>query len=120
MRSHLADARDRRSREVRRRLGRTGPRPHDGRPVNAKQTIVLVHGAYAESSSWNSVIRPLAAEGHRVIAWANPLRSVAGDAAALSDLVRSPVPPAVLRRPAPGGGDADVGHPASDHRGRVG
>src|ERR687894_1966279 len=80
MRSHLADARDRRSREVHRRLGRTGPRPHDGRPVNAKQTIVLVHGAYAESSSWNSVIRPLAAEGHRVIAWANPLRSVAGEA----------------------------------------
>src|SRR5918997_1231573 len=96
MRSHLADARDRRSREVHRRLGRTGPRPHDRRPVNAKQTIVLVHGAYAESSSWNSVIRPLAAEGHRVIAWANPLRGVAGDAAALSDLVRSIEGPVLL------------------------
>ena len=52
-------------------------------------TIVLVHGAYAESSSWDGVIESLAPEGHRVIAWANPLRGVATDAAALSDLVRT-------------------------------
>jgi pimeloyl-ACP methyl ester carboxylesterase len=61
-----------------------------------KPTIVLVHGAYAGSSSWNRVIMPLAAEGHRVIAWANPLRGVASDAAALSDLVRSLEGPVVL------------------------
>jgi pimeloyl-ACP methyl ester carboxylesterase len=61
-----------------------------------KPTIVLIHGAYAESSSWNDVIGPLLAEGHRVIAWANPLRSVAGDAAALTDLVRSIEGPVVL------------------------
>ncbi len=52
-------------------------------------TIVLVHGAYAESSSWNDVIQPLVDEGHRVIAWAVPLRGVARDAEALADLVRS-------------------------------
>ena len=71
--------------------GSAGPGPGltTGDPVITKQTIVLVHGAYAESSSWNSVIRPLAAEGHRVIAWADPLRGVARDAAALSDPVRS-------------------------------
>ena len=37
-----------------------------------KPTIVLVHGAYAESSSWNDVITSLMREGHRVIA--GPLR----------------------------------------------
>jgi pimeloyl-ACP methyl ester carboxylesterase len=61
-----------------------------------KPTIVLVHGAYADSSSWNGVIEPLAADGHRVIAWANPLRSVAADAAALTDLVRSLDGPVLL------------------------
>jgi pimeloyl-ACP methyl ester carboxylesterase len=59
-------------------------------------TIVLVHGAYAESSSWNDVAATLVAEGHQVIAWANPLRTVAGDAAALSALVRTIDGPVVL------------------------
>jgi pimeloyl-ACP methyl ester carboxylesterase len=59
-------------------------------------TIVLVHGAYAESSSWNDVIQPLVDEGHRVIAWAVPLRGVARDAEALADLVRSVDGPIVL------------------------
>ena len=54
-----------------------------------KPTIVLVHGAYAESSSWSDVIPPLMREGHRVIAWAAPLRGLAQDAIGLSDLVRS-------------------------------
>jgi pimeloyl-ACP methyl ester carboxylesterase len=61
-----------------------------------KPTIVLVHGAYAESASWNDVIQPLTDEGHRVIAWAVPLRGVAQDAAALTDLVRSIDGPVVL------------------------
>jgi pimeloyl-ACP methyl ester carboxylesterase len=61
-----------------------------------KPTIVLVHGAFAESSSWNGVIEPLLDAGHRVIAAANPLRGVASDAAAISDLVRSVAGPIVL------------------------
>jgi pimeloyl-ACP methyl ester carboxylesterase len=61
-----------------------------------KPAIVLVHGAYADSSSWNGVVERLAPAGHRVVAWANPLRSVATDAAALSDLVRSLDGPVVL------------------------
>ncbi len=61
-----------------------------------KPTVILVHGAYAESSSWNGVIAPLLAEGHRVIAWAAPLRGLATDAAALTDLVRSVEGPVVL------------------------
>lgn len=32
-----------------------------------RTTIVLVHGAFAESASWDGVIEPLVAEGHRVI-----------------------------------------------------
>src|SRR3954451_20898919 len=59
-------------------------------------TIVLVHGAFAESSSWDSVIDPLVAEGHRVVAAANPLRGVASDAQAVSDLVRTIEGPVVL------------------------
>jgi len=61
-----------------------------------KPTIVLVHGAFAESSSWNDVIAPLMREGHRVIAWAVPLRGVARDAEGLTDLVRSIDGPVVL------------------------
>jgi pimeloyl-ACP methyl ester carboxylesterase len=59
-------------------------------------TIVLVHGAFAESSSWNQVIDGLASEGHAVIAAANPLRGLASDATAISDLVRSIDGPVVL------------------------
>jgi pimeloyl-ACP methyl ester carboxylesterase len=59
-------------------------------------TIILVHGAFAESSSWDGVIDPLAADGHTVIAAANPLRSLATDAAALTDLVRTINGPVVL------------------------
>src|SRR3954454_10136592 len=59
-------------------------------------TIVLVHGAFAESASWDGVIDPLAAEGHRVVAAANPLRGLAADAAGVSDLVRTIEGPVVL------------------------
>jgi pimeloyl-ACP methyl ester carboxylesterase len=59
-------------------------------------TIVLVHGAFAESASWNGVIDPLVAAGHRVIAAANPLRGLAADAGAVSDLVSSIDGPVVL------------------------
>ena len=59
-------------------------------------TIVLVHGAFAESASWDRVIDPLVAKGHRVIAAANPLRGLAADAAAISDLVRTIEGPVVL------------------------
>ena len=59
-------------------------------------TVILVHGAYAGSSSWNDVAETLVADGHRVIAYANPLRSIAGDTAGLSELVRTIDGPVVL------------------------
>jgi len=61
-----------------------------------KPTIVLVHGAFAESASWGMVIESLAGTGHRAIAAANPLRGLAADTAAVTDLVRSIDGPVVL------------------------
>jgi pimeloyl-ACP methyl ester carboxylesterase len=59
-------------------------------------TIILVHGAFAESASWDRVIDSLRSRGHSVIAAANPLRGVAADAAAASNLVRAVDGPVVL------------------------
>ncbi|MFI5959345.1 alpha/beta fold hydrolase [Cryptosporangium sp. NPDC051539] len=44
-----------------------------------KPTVVLVHGAFADASSWNGVIAPLLADGYPVLALANPLRGVLSD-----------------------------------------
>src|SRR5690348_12511622 len=49
----------------------------------SKPTIVLVHGAFAESASWNGVVRLLLDAGYPAVAVANPLRGVASDAAYL-------------------------------------
>jgi pimeloyl-ACP methyl ester carboxylesterase len=63
---------------------------------DAKPTIVLVHGAFAESSSWNGVIGLLEKDGYTVVAAANPLRSVKSDAAAIASVVASIKAPVVL------------------------
>ena len=77
-------------------------------------TVVLVHGAFAESSSWDGIIDPLVERDLRVVAAANPLRSVASDAAAIGDLVRAIEGPVVLVAHSYGGAvisnvDADAG-----------
>ena len=77
-------------------------------------TIVLVHGAFAESASWDGVVDPLLAAGHDVVAASNPLRGLASDAAAVSDLVRTIDGPVVLVAHSYGGAvisnvDADAG-----------
>lgn len=59
-------------------------------------TIVLVHGAFAESASWERVVRELQNAGRDVIAAANPLRGLASDAQSVSDLVRTIDGPVVL------------------------
>jgi pimeloyl-ACP methyl ester carboxylesterase len=61
-----------------------------------KQTIVLVHGAFADSSSWNGVVPRLREQGHEVVAVANPLRGLEGDAAYVASVVRSVAGPVVL------------------------
>lgn len=46
-------------------------------------TVVVVHGAWADGSSWNEVILPLEKQGLRVVAAPIPLTSLSDDAAAL-------------------------------------
>ena len=58
--------------------------------------IVLVHGAFAESASWSAVIEELQSHGLEVVAAANPLRSVAGDAAYVRDVISGIGQPVVL------------------------
>lgn len=48
-----------------------------------KPTIVLVHGAWDRAASWGDVATRLRADGFPVVAPDNPLRSLAGDAAAI-------------------------------------
>jgi pimeloyl-ACP methyl ester carboxylesterase len=62
----------------------------------ANKTVVLVHGAFAESASWNSTISLLQAQGYSVIALANPLRGVQKDAAYLASLLETIQGPIVL------------------------
>jgi pimeloyl-ACP methyl ester carboxylesterase len=59
-----------------------------GRPAAAKPTIVLVHGAWADSSSWSGVISRLQRDGYPVLADPNPLRGLASDAAYLSAFIQ--------------------------------
>jgi pimeloyl-ACP methyl ester carboxylesterase len=59
-------------------------------------TIVLVHGAFAESASWNGVIADLQRRGYTVIAVANPLRGLRQDAAYLRSVLDSLSGPVVV------------------------
>lgn len=52
-----------------------------------KPTVVLVHGAFAESSSWNGVASKLLAQGYPVVAVANPLRGVKSDASYVASVL---------------------------------
>jgi len=61
-----------------------------------KPTLVLVHGAFADSSSWDGVTRILQKDGYKVIAAANPLRGVKSDATMVSDLLSTLPSPVVL------------------------
>ncbi len=53
----------------------------------AKPTIVLVHGAWADGSSWNPVSTELQAQGFTVLTPPNLLRGVAGDAAYIASFL---------------------------------
>ena len=56
-------------------------------PAAADTTIVLVHGAFADGSSWDKVIPLLHAKGYKVVAVQNPLSSLADDVAATRRVV---------------------------------
>jgi pimeloyl-ACP methyl ester carboxylesterase len=61
-----------------------------------KPTVVLVHGAYADASGFDTVIARLLHDGYPVRTVADPLRGIANDAAATNDVLRSIKGPIVL------------------------
>jgi pimeloyl-ACP methyl ester carboxylesterase len=67
-----------------------------GRARSAKPTIVLVHGAWANTASWSGVIARLEAEGYTADAPPNPLHSLNGDAATIADFLHTIKGPIVL------------------------
>lgn len=71
------------------------PLPTDA-ATKAKPTIVLVHGAFADSSSWNREIRDLRKAGYPVVAVANPLRGLPEDTAYLDSVLDTIKRPVVL------------------------
>jgi pimeloyl-ACP methyl ester carboxylesterase len=66
------------------------------RPGSTKPTIVLVHGAWADASSWDQVIPILQREGYTVDAPPNPLRGLTTDAAYLASYLNTISGPIVL------------------------
>jgi pimeloyl-ACP methyl ester carboxylesterase len=62
----------------------------------AEPTIVLVHGAFADASSWNGVVERLQEQGHTVVAPANPLRGIAADSAYIASVVAQIEGPVLL------------------------
>ena len=67
-------------------------------------TVVLVHGAWADGSSWSKVIRPLATDGLYVLAAPLPLTSFQDDVAALDRTLERVEGPVVLAGHAYAGG----------------
>jgi pimeloyl-ACP methyl ester carboxylesterase len=86
--------------------------------MSDQPTVALVHGAFAESASWNSVIELLQARTVDAIAIANPLRSLAGDATYVRDVVTRIGRPVVLVAHSYGG--MVITEAASDHDSVVG
>ncbi|WP_394831039.1 alpha/beta hydrolase [Pendulispora rubella] len=62
----------------------------------SKPTIVLVHGAFADSSSWNGVVSRLQQHGYPVLAPANQLRGLESDAASIKSVLKNVTGPVVL------------------------
>src|ERR1700758_4142366 len=63
-------------------------RRHGRRGMPTKTpTVVLVHGAFADASSWNGVVELLQSKGLSVTAPANPLRGIAIDSAYIAGVL---------------------------------
>jgi pimeloyl-ACP methyl ester carboxylesterase len=67
----------------------------DATTTNGSPTVVLVHGAFADSSSWNGVIERLLAKGVQVTAAANPLRGISIDSAYVAGVLEQTPGPVV-------------------------
>ncbi|MEU0257384.1 alpha/beta hydrolase [Streptomyces sp. NPDC006184] len=70
--------------------------PAPAHPHPAGPTVVLVHGAFADGSSWSAVVEQLQRDGHRVLVPALPLRGLASDAAYIRGVLDGIEGPIVL------------------------
>jgi pimeloyl-ACP methyl ester carboxylesterase len=59
------------------------------RTTQAKPTVVLVNGAWANNASWSRVIKRLQSDGYTVVAPPNPLQSLNGDAQTIADFLQT-------------------------------
>jgi pimeloyl-ACP methyl ester carboxylesterase len=66
------------------------------RPSTPKATIVLVHGAFADASSWTAVIPLLQQDGYKVVAVQNALASLAGDVETTKRVIDAQTGPVVV------------------------
>jgi pimeloyl-ACP methyl ester carboxylesterase len=80
--------------------------------ANGKPSIVLVHGAWADGSSWNTVIAQLLTAGYTVYAPPNPLRGLASDAASIVAFVKTIPGPVILVGHSYGGAVISVASPS--------
>ncbi|MGW4366807.1 alpha/beta fold hydrolase [Nocardia takedensis] len=76
--------------------------------MSTQPTVVLVHGAFADSASWNGVIDILRDQDFPVLAVANPLRGLAADAAYVAAVLDTVEGPCVLVGHSYGGSVATV------------
>jgi pimeloyl-ACP methyl ester carboxylesterase len=67
-----------------------------GKKAPAKPSIVLVHGAWADGSSWNSVTERLQTDGYTVAVPPNPLRSLSSDSTYLASFLNTISGPIIL------------------------
>ena len=65
-------------------------------PDTTRSTVVLVHGAFADGSSWSKVIPLLQAQGLKVVAVQNPLTSLSDDVAFTQRVIDAQAGPVVL------------------------
>jgi len=86
--------------------------------IPGRPTVVLVHGAFADGSSWNGVIERLQAKGTSVTAPANPLRGLSADSAYLAGVLGQLDGPVVLVGHSYAG--AVISNAAKDHANVVG
>src|SRR4051794_41784917 len=88
--------------------------------ISSTPTVALVHGAFADSGSWNGVTDLLLAAGVPVQAVSNPLRGIASDAAYVASAIRQIPGPVLAVGHSYGGGGLPNGPPPAGHRLGVG
>ena len=81
-------------------------------------TVVLVHGAFADASSWNGVVERLLARGIKVTAPANPLRGISIDSAYIASVLEQTQGPVLAVGHSYGG--AVISNAATDAKNVVG